>query len=77
MFTIISNQHCLSLAVFIAYYLIHGVLTERPYEILVLVIATFIVLVYIVVNYAVGKSTRDVIKLVSIEQVFIKSLDPM
>ncbi|KAJ8321075.1 hypothetical protein KUTeg_002662 [Tegillarca granosa] len=40
--------------VFCGYYLVHGVLLERPYEIGVLVIATFIVWLYIIINFALA-----------------------
>ncbi|XP_046583425.1 uncharacterized protein LOC124290674 [Haliotis rubra] len=49
-------------ACFCLFYLVHGVLKERPYEIFILVITTIIMLVYLIVNYSVGK--QDTIKLV-------------
>ena len=51
-------------SVFCAYYVLNGVLAERPYEILVFVIATVIVWVYIIANYALRPGDGP-IKLVS------------
>ena len=59
----LSNVLFVSLAVFSVYYTLHGVLQERATEILVLCIATFVVLVYLIVNYAAGK--KGTVKLVS------------
>ncbi|XP_046360895.2 uncharacterized protein LOC124138347 [Haliotis rufescens] len=49
-------------ACFCAFYLVHGVLKERPYEIFILVITTVIMLIYLIVNYSVG--AEGTIKLV-------------
>lgn len=45
------------------YYVFHGVLRERPYEIMVLALATGVVLLYSILNYALSK--QDTVKLVS------------
>nr|KAG5710523.1 hypothetical protein BaRGS_013169 [Batillaria attramentaria] len=47
--------------VFGSYYVVHGVLQERATEILIFSIATFAVLIYLIVNYAAGK--KDSVKL--------------
>ncbi|XP_041368236.1 uncharacterized protein LOC121382736 isoform X3 [Gigantopelta aegis] len=47
---------------FCLYYIIHGILNERPYEIFILVVATFFILLYIILNYAIGK--KGTVKLV-------------
>ncbi|KAK3104852.1 hypothetical protein FSP39_011707, partial [Pinctada imbricata] len=60
--------------VFCSYYLIHGVLTERPYEIGVLVMATLIVLVYIVLNFSLAQ-TKGVVK--SVRLGFACALSPV
>ncbi|KAK7502591.1 hypothetical protein BaRGS_00006166 [Batillaria attramentaria] len=44
-----------------SYYVVHGVLQERATEILIFSIATFAVLIYLIVNYAAGK--KDSVKL--------------
>lgn len=48
-------------ALFCIYYVIHGLLAERPYEVIVMVLATFAVLIYIIVNYIM--STQNDIKI--------------
>uniref|UniRef100_K1QIX7 DUF7789 domain-containing protein n=1 Tax=Magallana gigas TaxID=29159 RepID=K1QIX7_MAGGI len=48
-------------ALFCIYYVIHGLLAERPYEVIVMVLATFAVLIYIIVNYIM--STQNDVKL--------------
>lgn len=48
-------------ALFCIYYVFHGLLAERPYEVIVMVLATFAVLIYIIVNYIL--STQNDIKL--------------
>lgn len=50
--------------VFCIYYVLNGILAERPYEILVFVIATGIVWIYIIVNYALNPGTIKLIRLV-------------
>lgn len=55
-------------AVFCIYYVIHGLLAERPYEVIVMVLATFAVLIYIIVNYIM--STQNDVKLVSSNLVY-------
>ncbi|KAK7095245.1 uncharacterized protein [Littorina saxatilis] len=47
---------------FAVYYTLHGVLQERATELLVLSIATFVVLIYLIVNYAAGR--KDTVKLI-------------
>lgn len=49
--------------VFCMYYVIYGLRAERPYEVAVMVLATFAILMYIILNYAM--STRNDVKLVS------------
>ena len=50
-------------SVFCVYYVCHGLLAERPYEVMVMVLATAAVLIYIIVNYIV--SPKNTVKLVS------------
>ena len=50
--------------VFVLYYTIHGVFCERPFELLVSVTATVIVLLYCIIEYAMnghndGEPTKD------------------
>ena len=40
-------------SVFVLYYVVHGVFCERPLELLVSIIATIIVMLYCIVEYAV------------------------
>ncbi|XP_064610317.1 uncharacterized protein LOC135474689 isoform X2 [Liolophura sinensis] len=47
---------------FCMYYVLHGVLRERPYEIMILTLATGVVLLYSILNYALSK--QDTVKLV-------------
>nr|XP_022335600.1 uncharacterized protein LOC111132151 isoform X1 [Crassostrea virginica] len=44
-------------ALFCVYYVCHGLLAERPYEVMVMVLATAAVLVYIIVNYITSLKT--------------------
>ncbi|XP_074655184.1 uncharacterized protein LOC141908853 isoform X2 [Tubulanus polymorphus] len=47
-----------------SYYILHGVLRERPYEIIVYVIACVIVIVYIIANFASSSNNvKDKVKL--------------
>lgn len=46
---------------FCFYYVVHGVLQERSTEIFIFSIATFVVLIYLIVNYAAGQ--KDNVKL--------------
>ncbi|XP_048752003.1 uncharacterized protein LOC125663715 isoform X2 [Ostrea edulis] len=48
-------------ALFCVYYVFHGLLAERPYEVIVMVLATVVILIYIVVNYIL--STKNDVKL--------------
>ncbi|XP_033764291.1 uncharacterized protein LOC117345333 [Pecten maximus] len=48
--------------VFCLWYLIEGIMLERPYEILVLSISTVIVWLYIILNFSLGR--RDPVKMV-------------
>lgn len=48
--------------VFCLWYLIEGIMLERPYEILVLSISTVVVWLYIILNFSLGK--RDTVKMV-------------
>ncbi|XP_061163070.1 uncharacterized protein LOC133172236 isoform X2 [Saccostrea echinata] len=41
-------------AVFCMYYVFHGLLAERPYEIIVMVLATIAVTIYVIVNFILG-----------------------
>jgi len=45
--------------VFVLYYVIHGVFCERPLELLVSVVATIIVMLYCIIEFAVhGRYSR-------------------
>lgn len=59
---ILQNVICI-FTVFCVYYVFHGLLAERPYEVIVMVLATVVILIYIVVNYIL--STKNDVKLVS------------
>ena len=56
----------LSVAVFCLFYVFHGLLRERIYELYVLIIAIIVVLLYCIVEYAfLNVDGRTTIKLVS------------
>ncbi|XP_021339248.1 uncharacterized protein LOC110440469 isoform X2 [Mizuhopecten yessoensis] len=48
--------------VFCLWYLVEGIMLERPYEILVLSISTFVVWLYIILNFSLGR--KDMVKMV-------------
>ncbi|KAL5013823.1 hypothetical protein ScPMuIL_008093 [Solemya velum] len=51
--------------IFCSFYLIHGLLRERPYEILILSVAVLVIWVYIVINFDLGtKTTVKITRLV-------------
>lgn len=58
--------------VFGIWYLVEGLLLERPHEILVLSISTIVVWFYIILNFALG--TRDVVKMVRL--IMVSALSP-
>ena len=62
------NSLFFSPAVFLVYYTVHGVLQERATEILVLCVAIFVVLLYLIINYAAGR--KDTVNLVSPEPIY-------
>lgn len=49
-------------SLFCIYYTVHGVLQERATEICILSVATSVVLIYLIVNYAAGR--KDTVKLI-------------
>lgn len=54
-------------AAFCTFYMLHGVLRERAYELYVFIIAILVVLVYCIVEYAfLNVEGRTTVKLVSI-----------
>ena len=67
----LCNIKCLKLlssfiAVFILYYVLHGVLMERPFEILVSMVTVLIVLGYCIVDYVTNVNRRTSLKLVCV-----------
>ncbi|KAK6196000.1 hypothetical protein SNE40_001311 [Patella caerulea] len=50
-------------AIFCTFYVVHGVLKERAYEIVIFMIAIFGILLYSIVNYSVQVDTRGPVKL--------------
>lgn len=51
-------------AAFIAFYVFHGVLRERKYELYVQIVAILVILVYCIVEYAINTEKRTTVKLV-------------
>ncbi|XP_045166628.1 uncharacterized protein LOC123530012 [Mercenaria mercenaria] len=51
-------------AAFVAFYVLHGVLRERKYELYVQIVAILVILIYCIVEYAVKTDTRTTVKLV-------------
>ncbi|KAL4226670.1 hypothetical protein ACF0H5_014650 [Mactra antiquata] len=51
-------------ACFVAFYVFHGVLRERKYELYVQILAVLVILAYCIVEYAVKKDNRTTVKLV-------------
>lgn len=49
---------------FVAFYVLHGVLRERKYELYVQIVAILVILIYCIVEYAVKSENRSVVKLV-------------
>lgn len=50
--------------VFCVYYVLNGIVAERPYEILVFVVATAVVWIYIIANYALRPEQIKMIRLI-------------
>lgn len=51
-------------ALFVAFYVLHGVLRERKYELYVQIAAILVILLYCIVEYAVRSQNRTTVKLV-------------
>ncbi|CAG2221507.1 unnamed protein product [Mytilus edulis] len=50
--------------IFCLYYVLNGILAERPYEILVFVLANIIVWIYVIANYAISPGDIKLVRLV-------------